>query len=355
MNDFKDFSVSREEWQLKTSYPAKRPLMTILKIVFALIILTCGGSTYYWVREWGEFSKDALRLTIKDQTSSLNKKELQYFLQIAHTLRKDDLIQKLYHQLLDLDPENSETLINMARFYSQHEQYEYALPFYEGYQKKNIMTADVCFFYGKALSAVGKDEEALHWHYKSMEMSDRYIDNFEELLKLLLKINKPYEGLSLIHYYNTKYPHYVTYLGAYKVQFSEMAFKIGNQQSFRVPELNKHYHIAVKFSLLKEPVMYLVDTGASVLTIPRELYNKKIDSALPTGQKVALENADKVRKMADRIFLSEIKIGSIVLKHVEAVICDNCSLLLGQSVLNRMQISTDHQDGKNFLIVKSVQ
>lgn len=84
------------------------------------------------------------------------------------------------------------------------------------------------------------------------------------------------------------------------------------------------------------PVRFLVDTGASVVTLPRSI-------ALSAG--VALDNAKTVtvstangRTRASRVLLNSVRVGSVSANMVEAVIMEDVQLsipLLGMSFLKR--------------------
>ncbi|MBS0271842.1 MAG: retroviral-like aspartic protease family protein [Proteobacteria bacterium] len=125
----------------------------------------------------------------------------------------------------------------------------------------------------------------------------------------------------------------------------------GERDLFSAPEVNNQYIVPVHFPLLYDRVDYIIDTGASITSIPLSLYNKGITNNKPTGQKVEITGVGGSAGMGDVILLEYIEIGNIKLTDVEAVICEKCPPLLGQNVLKRLNLRTQNRDGKNFLII----
>ncbi|MDP2788367.1 MAG: TIGR02281 family clan AA aspartic protease [Pseudomonadota bacterium] len=90
------------------------------------------------------------------------------------------------------------------------------------------------------------------------------------------------------------------------------------------------------------PVRFLVDTGASVVTLPRSL-------AIRAG--VALDNAKSVtvstangRARASRVLLNTVRVGGVTANMVEAIIMEDAQLpvaLLGMSFLKRTNMKNE--------------
>lgn len=352
----RDILINREDRETYTTSPVSIFPRSI-KCFFVLILiggLLIGCGSVYWVQQWREFSQKAFCLYLKEAFFELSKNDIEDLLRISLALHQDQPAEEYYQRLLSMEPENAELTLNLALFYSHRERHDEALELYERLPKHYFMTPDLCFFYGLALSSFSRHEEALQWYYKSFGMFEN-LDNVEAIIRTLFLLQRPSEGLSVIYSFNSKYPRYEKYFKYYESLFSELLNKASPQLSkeVSVPEVEGHYYVPVTFSLFKEPVMYLVDTGATFLTIPKKIYQKKIDTARPTGEKVVTIDANNHKRNNELIILTRVKIGSITLKNVKAILCDECTPLLGQSVLNRLDISTQNKQGRRFLYLKN--
>ncbi len=127
----------------------------------------------------------------------------------------------------------------------------------------------------------------------------------------------------------------------------------GDRNSLATPEINSQYVVSVRFPLLFDAVEYIIDTGASLTTIPLSLYKKGIANNKPTGKRVEIVGVGGNAGTGEIILLEYIEIGNIKLNNVEAVICEKCPALLGQNVLKRLNLRTENRDGKSFLIISN--
>jgi hypothetical protein len=135
-----------------------------------------------------------------------------------------------------------------------------------------LPTPDICFFRGSSLQALNRLNDALVWYSKGYTISDKYIDNLIATLDLYIELNKPFDALTIINNYLIKYPAMTEYLNRYKLKFTEMAINDKSHiTSFEVSEVSMHYFVPIKFLLGKQFENYMVDTGATFITIPSSI------------------------------------------------------------------------------------
>jgi|APIni6443716594_1056825.scaffolds.fasta_scaffold393654_1 aspartyl protease family protein len=90
------------------------------------------------------------------------------------------------------------------------------------------------------------------------------------------------------------------------------------------------------------PVQFLVDTGASVVTLPRSVA-VRAGVALDTAKAVSVSTANG-RTRASRVLLNRVRVGSVSANMVEAIIMEDAQLsmpLLGMSFLKRTNMKNE--------------
>jgi len=126
----------------------------------------------------------------------------------------------------------------------------------------------------------------------------------------------------------------------------------GNKISFPVKSVaNMHY---ISIEIAGESVSYLIDSGASFLSITPKMENRMKEMGILRESdyrgEVELELADNSTIKLKKIIIPVIKIGDQSVNNVEAVITDG-SLLLGRSVINKFK-SWSLDNSKNILVVE---
>ncbi|MDP2433008.1 MAG: TIGR02281 family clan AA aspartic protease [Pseudomonadota bacterium] len=109
-----------------------------------------------------------------------------------------------------------------------------------------------------------------------------------------------------------------------------------------------HFSTQVEINGVSAP--FLVDTGASVVTLPSSLARRaNIDLERATPITISTANG---RAKAYRVVLNTVKVGSLGAHLVEAVVIDDAKLpfaLLGMSFLNRMNM---HREGDSLTLLQ---
>ena len=126
---------------------------------------------------------------------------------------------------------------------------------------------------------------------------------------------------------------------AYLVIDSRIKPKIadpGNRQEVVIPR-SRDGHFYVVGMIGGQPVTFMVDTGASSVSIGRDAARQL---GLAPGNPIAVTTAGGV-SMAEEVTVPEIAIGGIVINHVRMVVLPNLSGqgLLGQNVLRHLEVN----------------
>lgn len=323
-----------------------------IAILISFLLIGSFIGVYTWQRSSSVFLGKAAFPTPKKDLGALSKNELYKLLNFYEMQNDFQSAEEIYTHLIKIEPNNPDIMFNLGILLWNNQCYQKAASLFEQLLAKDILTSNLCYWYGKTLSALGRDKEALEWHYQTLELDDNNLSNVIEILTLLKKLNKPSEGLSLIAGYSALYPYpnVEHELKPFKIIFRKLD-STGEKTSFSIPEINNQYLAPVLFPLLKDHTQFIIDTGAQYMSIPLSLYNQGIVTNKPTGRKLEIIGVGGSAGIGEVVILEHITIGRIKLKNVEAVICDNCPALLGQNVLRRLDMKTENKFGKNFLTV----
>ncbi len=198
---------------------------------------------------------------------------------------------------------------------------------------------------------MGELKKALNLNYQLFSIEDRFVDNVEALLKNLLKQGKKQEGLSFLEGYIHKYPASERYLGLYRHRLG----KLPNSKNFkeiRIPEIRNAFHVPVTIGTTSAPYIYIVDTGAEIMTITPNIFKKNEGVMAKTGRKIILRSANHTKDKGEEVRIKYLKIGDIELTNITAFLVQKGSNLLGQSVLRRFSIRVKKENGVNTMVLK---
>ena len=337
--------LSTEGLERRTPLKKESNLPFIFIICFVLL-LSLGGYLY---------NKGKLRevyLNTKETLIGLNLEEKKDYLGILYSKRSLIEATKILQQIISFPQEdNQQNRAFLAFLYFNQEDYEKALLIYKKLVKESDSPEQYIFYYASCLFHQGEIDEALKQHYQLFSIADHYVDNVEGILKILLKQKKKQEGLSFLEGYLSKYPSAKSYLGVYDHRFNQIveAEEEAESATIRIPEVNKAFHAKVKIGTNKYPYTYIIDTGAIITTISPKIYRANEGVIRKTGKKYTFENADGSTHEAEEVFIDWIKIGSIELQNVRAILKQKGGNLLGQNVLGKLKISIQKENNINIM------
>ena len=196
--------------------------------------------------------------------------------------------------------------------------------------------------YAASLAEVGRTDEAIDWSYKTLAVLPSVYDTRSNLVKYLVQKKRYYEAISVID------------------DFDEPARAKGEQQYFQgqriaiestldrlgLPKASRFYYVSVTAGNGK-PTPFILDTGAATMVV-NEDFLQRSDAHYKFVKNVAIGTVDGHRSPARAIVLDSVFVGSFELKNVQAITCQTCTLLLGQSVMSRFNVATSKVQGVEF-------
>ena len=317
-----------------------------LSLILVITIFTAAAMLYYWNNNNTLYIK---YLTVKEYIIGLNNQEMKEYITELYSHNSLEKAAKLIEGLIDKSQEiNEEDKHLLAEIYFKNANYQKALPLYEKLYNTSEEPEGFMFFYAACLYHLEQYNKALPLFYQYFSMDDMLFDNVEYILKTLLQQKKKHEGLSFIESYIEKYPDIQKYFVTYINRLKKLP-DLKNSKSIRIAGLNNHFHIPIKIGLSDKGYKYIVDTGASLMTINPQIFKANEGVIRKTGTKVSVVNADNKVSTLDIVVIEWLKVGDIELKNVKAVLKPKGENLLGQNVLKQFQIKTKKENGITFL------
>ena len=237
----------------------------------------------------------------------------------------------------------------LASAYEQTKDYKKACNYYEKLFNESD-SEEYMFKHAECLYRNNKKDEALNLHYRIFFINDSYIDNVQEILKILLEQKKFDEGISLIETYADKYEFAIDYLEYYKHKFKSSYGKKNNK--IKLTENNGHFKTNVQINDNKKLYIYLLDTGASITSINKKIYNENLNDIKKTGKKLKAIDANGDIEIVDEVIINKISINGIELKNVIGFIKNNGENLLGQNVLKNLKIKMRKENGLHVMYLE---
>ena len=211
--------------------------------------------------------------------------------------------------------------------------------------------------YAVSLENSGRAADATKWWTRALGVAPRSYEAHEALVKLLLEQSKPDEALALAVSYDTamgrrgRRPVFV----AQRLLAEEMLSKQSGQPrrakaELRIARLDDHFHAPVKLGE-SHFAAFMVDTGATFTTLSRAVLETSKAASTMVDRNAEAKLADGRRLKGARVRLAELRVGQIVLRGIEAFVCDTCELLLGQSSLQNFNLQQLRIEGVDYLIM----
>ena len=290
-------------------------------------------------------------LSSKEKFIGLNLEEKKEYLNILYNKKSFTKSVQILQEIISFPKEDNEkNNAFLAFIYFNQEDYEKALNIYKKLAKESDSPEKYMFYYASCLFHQGETDEALRLHYQLFAIEDGFIDNVENILKILLKKQKKQEGLDLLEGYLSKYPSARSYLGLYDHRFKQIAdHNKADSSVLRIHEINKSFYTKVKIGTNDGLYTYIIDTGATLMTINPRIFKDNEGVIKKTGKKYMFINADGSKNEAEEVCIDWIKIGDIELKNVKAILKQKGYNLLGQNVLGKLKINIQKENNINVM------
>ncbi len=261
--------------------------------------------------------------------------------------------EKNYRQLLRLHPNDTTYLFNLGRVMAIQDRHKDAIVQFERAIELGEGAWNLFGYYSTSLAEVGRTDEAIDWSYKTLSVMPKLYDIRSNLVKYLVLKKRYYEALSVIDEFDV--PAHAKgdpqYFGGQRIAIESTLDRLGlvspaEEKSLRLPRADRFYYVPVTTGNGK-PMPFILDTGASTMMVSEEFLQRS-DAHYKFLKNVVIGNADGHRSTARSIVLDSIFIGSFELKNVQAVACQSCYLLLGQTAISRFNIATSKVQGVEF-------
>jgi tetratricopeptide (TPR) repeat protein len=263
--------------------------------------------------------------------------------------------EKKYRWLLEKNPNDVFLQANLAFALTELNKHDGAIALYQKLIDEGEGTYDLFAQFASSLQAVGREDEAILWNYRTLDIVPKLVDVRGTLARLLVKKNRHYEALTLLASFDEflesrgRSPYFKGQRIA--IAASLPASSLASNTALMSPKLDEHFYTVV-FGKDTLPLTFLVDTGASHTTLSRAVL-KDLGVAVPKdAKKLTLQLADQRKVSGEQFVLPSLQVGPHTLQNIKVIVCDNCASLLGQTTLERFDLVTSKVDGVEFLSMK---
>jgi predicted aspartyl protease len=270
--------------------------------------------------------------------------------------RHYECAQKNWEYVLGMRPTDSHAMANLGIVMNLRENHGGAIAQFERAIDLGEGTYDLFAYYADSLEKTGRIDEAIDWSYRSLAVVPRLVDVRGRLAKLLVVRKRHYEALSVLSAFDQQYPQKAGQPGYFEGQRIAIETALARQpapavpaaQALRLPRFDSHYYAPVTLGDSR-PEAFVIDTGATLLTLSDEWLERSKVAHKVLDAKVPMKTADGRRTTGRTLLLQSIRVGPHEVKDVQAFACKGCVFLLGQSVLNRFDIKSSKVQGVEFL------
>lgn len=300
-------------------------------------------------------------LSSKDNCNTSSYTTAQEYIEAALTVESkgnSNCAIKLWKKVVDKRPTDVSALANLAIRLSENEYYQESILYYKKAIKLGGGSSDLFAWYARSLRQLNQISSAIEWYYRTLSIEPELSDITAELSELLAMENLQYEALNILEGYEELTGH-SKYFAARKTSLQAVLDEetaSSQEKLFKVPKLyNNHFYISSRLSKNKKfrSKSFLVDTGASLLTINKSLLKKNKVNYKILKRSVRMMTADGEKVRAKLVRIPYFKLGPFELNNVKAISCKECQALIGQNILNNYDISTQRVNGVEFLTLKS--
>ncbi len=328
----------------------------VLGAVGLALLLAVVGYNYY---TWSPFWLTSIPLRVKYAFNRATPDELLELGRICDTLEKHHCSLKLYSRKVRLTPKDTTAWGLFAIAEAESGLYEDAIKHFEVYFALGGGALDALAWHARTLKELGRIDEAIRRYHRVLQANPNLLDATEEMVELLVQDKRYVEALTIIGSFIERAPGYRSYWAGTIANIEEALERLDSsaerpQILFKIPAIGEHHLLPIKLGTRASYGFYLVDTGATYLTISKSVAEESKIMTRVTGERVMLEGANGVIE-AERAVLSDVSVGTLKLGKVEAVICDSCRLLAGKSLLSRFNLQILREDGMEFLILRARQ
>lgn len=320
---------------------------------YSLMALLLSMLTYIGVEfgRWGRFTGNYLFTHAKSLIGADTAFDWQNLGLACQILERYECMEAAFEKVLKKEPGQQLAKQNVGIARVGRGDYQSAIASFQSLFDEGTNSPESMYYYGKAMRGLGKTEESKTWFYRTLSVYPGFVDVANDLVDLLVEEESYFEALSVLGSLNHLMPQVAHFKGRI-FAVSDLAEKDSRNQktrSIRLAAIQDHHFLPIRIGAMNSPEMFLVDTGATKLTLsPEFLYRNGIrDFRVSRRAKVTL--ADGTQQMATVIILPRVSVGPWDLENVEATLCEGCTALAGKSILKRFRTATRVEKGVEYL------
>ncbi|MGE0528315.1 MAG: aspartyl protease family protein [Bdellovibrionales bacterium] len=333
------------------SLRARRRSTWLWRAVLAVTVVLITGAYLEW-RQWGPFLGDRLVLSLKDLTGRATAVDWSRMGVICSHLRRYSCAADAFGEALRSEPENLDALAGLAIAQTEEHRYAAAVVNFERLIEKGSSHVHTMAYYGRALHGLQRFAEAERWYYEALSLHPGLVDIADQLIDLLLRKRAYTEALSVIGNISAQVPQLREHLIPRAAAISELVGRAPQgtkRRTVRLASVQGHHYVPIQFLGTLSPAFFMVDTGATLLTLNYDFVMKHNPSGLEFVGDGDVQLADGRRARGQFVVFKTLKAGPWHLQNIRAVICDGCALLAGKSFLRQFQTTTVQRDGVEYM------
>lgn len=320
------------ETPAKKVHPAKRFIQTLL------IVTTIVGLSFF-------FSNQLLmRISPSYVIKNMSVNDLLKHEQTCLRQADQNCLVLIYEQLSTHDPSDEGIKANWAFKLTELKRFSEAEPIYKALFANGFGTYDLMAYYAQNLQGLGQKQEAIKWYEKSLGIKSNLIDVTRRLGALYVQEKRPLEAISLLQSFVTRFPETEGHLAGDISVDIEHIDKTTPTNTIRLVGLSRgSFGVPISLKENSTPVVFIVDTGATIMTLPTSDIEKAYPELITRSQAGRAVLADGRTVPMRKTIIPKIKIANWEFKNTEVMFCDSCERLAGMNLLRNVKMETTSQ------------
>ncbi|MBK8204525.1 MAG: aspartyl protease family protein [Bdellovibrionales bacterium] len=313
-------------------HPAKRLVQT-LAIVAAI---ACLG--FYFRNEL------LMRISPSYAIKNMNSDDFLKHKQTCLSQADKNCLVLIYEQLSAHDPSDEGIKANWAFRLTELKRFLEAEPIYKELFEDGVGTYDLMAYYAQNLQGLGKKQEAIKWYEKSLGINSNLIDITRRLGALYVQEKRPLEAISLLQSFIARFPESEKHLaGDISVDIEHLDETTPTNTIRLVGFSRGSFGVPISLNENSTPVVFIVDTGATIMTLPTSDIEKAYPELIARSQAGRAVLADGRTVPMRKTMIPKIKIANWEFKNTEVMFCDKCERLAGMNLLRNLKMETASQ------------
>jgi clan AA aspartic protease (TIGR02281 family) len=315
-----------------------RSLMSKAKVPALILVFIIGLSFLF---------KDKLFAILRPTAITNNLTEHQLNMMVDRCLGEADrdCLLSAFQRLSEIDPGNISYQANFAFQLTHSKKFDEAQPIYQKILDGGEATYDLMAYYAMNFEGQAQFDEAIKWYEKTLEISPNFVDVTQKLARAYVKRERLLEAISILRSFSDQFPDSQGDVAGDLIADLDLLSRKGLQQSetLRLVGLSRgHFGLPLELSKGAKPEVFLIDTGASVVTVPSKDAQAHFPELMKRSVPVKMSLADGRTIDGAAVTIPVLHLGNWAFKNIRVVYCEKCERLAGMSLLKdlKMEVSS---------------